>query len=195
VLIAVEGIDQAGKRTQAQLLARMIRKVGNSVSVWSFPVYTTPLGRQLRSYLQGRFPLEARAVHLLYAANKWEVAEKMTHRLRRGEVIVVNRYTPSNLAYGLAHGLPQEWLASLEKGLPEPDMVILLDIPPRASNRRKRKDRDIHEANLHYLAKVRREYLHLAEKFGWTIVNGQMDVESVRAAVWGNVAPIFRPRS
>jgi dTMP kinase len=191
-LIAIEGIDQAGKRTQANLLAAEIRRKGILVSVWDFPDYTTPLGRQLKAYLEGRARLEAHLVHLLYAANRWEIAGELARRIKRGEVIIVNRYSPSNLAYGLAHGLRLRWLISLEEDLPKPDVVVLLDISPRTSLGRKSRDRDIHEGDLAYLTTVRREYLRLAERYSWKLVDGRRDVEDVRRSILMEVAPILR---
>jgi dTMP kinase len=191
-LIAIEGIDQAGKRTQANLLARQIRKIGKHVSVWHFPDYKTPLGKQLRAYLDGEIRLDEHAVHLLYAANKWEVASSMQRGLERGEILVVNRYSPSNIAYGMAHGLGRRWLISLEEGLPKPDVVVVLDIPPGASLGRKKKGRDIHEGNLPYLRKVRAEYHLLAKRYGWKIVDGTADSGTVRESVWTNVAAMLR---
>jgi dTMP kinase len=191
-LIAIEGIDQAGKRTQAHLLAANLRIRGRRVSVWDFPDYRTPLGKQLKAYLGGKIRLDVRSVHLLYAANKWEVAAELTRKLGRGEFLIVNRYTPSNIAYGMAHGLPASWLGSLEEGLPKPDRVVILDISPRTSLWRKRKDRDVHEGNLAYLNRVRREYLHIAKRYGWKIVDGGGDPETVRRMVWARVSSIIR---
>ena len=135
VLIAIEGIDQAGKRTQAGLLAKKVRNLGLPVSVWSFPDYTTPLGRQLKAYLAGKIQFDLHSVHLLYAANKWELASELTRRIGRGGVVIVNRYSPSNLAYGVAHGLSSAWLNSLEQGLPKPDVVVVLDVSPEHHSR------------------------------------------------------------
>ena len=42
-------------------------------------------------------------------------------------MIIVNRYTESNLAYGIANGLASGWLAGLEKGLPAANLVMVLD--------------------------------------------------------------------
>ena len=190
-LIAIEGIDQAGKRTQAHLLADKIKGMGNRVSVWSFPDYGTPLGKQLRAYLRGRSRLDLRAVHLLYAANKWEVAGELTRRIERGEVVIVNRYTPSNLAYGVAHGLPYRWLGALEEGLPKPDVVVVLDVSPRTSLARKQRGRDVHESDLAYLNRVRKAYLSLAKRYGWMIVNGQNDTKKVRDLVWTRITSVI----
>lgn len=192
LLIAIEGIDQAGKRTQTGLLAKRIRSLGLAVSVWSFPDYAAPLGRQLKAYLTGKIQLDLHSVHLLYAANKWELADELVNRIGRGGVVVVNRYSPSNLAYGVAHGLSSAWLNSLEEGLPKPDVVVVLDVSPRTSFKRKIQERDLHEGDLTYLRNVRRAYLRLARKYGWKIVDGQYDSGTVGDLVWNSVYRFLR---
>jgi dTMP kinase len=191
-LVAIEGIDQAGKRTQASLLAKEIRRIGLPVSVWNFPDYTTPLGKQLKAYLARKVRFDLHSVHLLYAANKWEVAEELQGRIESGGIVITNRYSPSNLAYGLAHGLPRDWLNSLEEGLPKPDVVVVLDILPRTSLGRKSKGRDVHEGDLAYLEKVRRAYLRLAGKYRWRVVDGHQDSKTVRRLIWNQVSRILR---
>jgi dTMP kinase len=191
-LIAIEGIDQAGKRTQTHLLAKKIRSLGLPVSVWSFPDYTTPIGKQLKAYLAGKIQFDLHAVHLLYAANKWELTGELVHNIERGSVVIVNRYSPSNLAYGVAHGLPSAWLNSLEEGLPKPDVVVVLGVSPRTSFIRKSRERDLHEGDLTYLRRVRRAYVRLARKNGWRVVDGEHDSETVRRLVWGQVYRFLR---
>jgi len=191
-IIAIEGIDQAGKRTQADLLAAQVRRMRKPVSVWSFPNYETPIGKQLNTYLKGRTLMDLRAVHLLYAANKWEVAGKISAKMDRGEIVIVNRYTPSNLAYGVAHGLPLHWLSALEEGLPKPNVVVVIDVSPQTSLVRKHEGRDIHEGDLVYLEKVRRAYRLLAKKYRWNIVDGREEPEEVRRLIWEKVYGTFR---
>jgi len=191
-LIAIEGIDQAGKKTQANLLAAQIKKTGRHVHVWSFPDYTTPLGNQLRRYLSGNLLLDVHAVHLLYAANKWEVARKLNHSLAHGDVVVVNRYSPSNVAYGLAHDLPGAWLNALEKGLPKPDRVVVLDIPLTVSVGRKKQRRDVHESNLRYLRRVSEEYRRLAKRYGWKVIDGTQTPLAVQMELWKTIVSVLR---
>lgn len=192
LLIAIEGIDQSGKRTQATLLARRLITKGHRASVWDFPDYGTPLGKQLRAYLAGRNRFDYHAVHLLYAANRWERAEELNRVIGRGRNIIVNRYSPSNLAYGLAHGLPLDWLKSLENGLPKADMVFVLDVAPRTSFRRKTEKRDVHEDDQQYLKKVRKAYLWLARKYGWKVIDGENYPETVHSEVWTQVTRSIR---
>ena len=191
-LIALEGIDQAGKRTQAALLARKLSRGGYVTSIWSFPDYKTPLGKQLKVYLAGRRKLDYHSVHLLYAANKWEQASKLENAIRDGSNIIVNRYSPSNIAYGVAHGLPLAWLNSLEDGLPKPDAVFVLDINPSISFKRKSRRRDVHERDLKYLKKVRSAYLRLARKYGWRVVDANKSLDNVHSELWTGVSGLLK---
>jgi dTMP kinase len=191
-LIVVDGIDQSGKRTQTQMLNGKIQAFGYHTSTWNFPDYTTPLGRQLKIYLTRKKRFDSHVVHLLYAANKWERAASIAREINLGRVLIINRYTPSNLAYGVAHGLPLNWLESLEKELPKADLVLILDVSPKASFRRKRRLRDVHEEDLSYLRKVRSIYLRLAKKYGWRVVDGERDPKAVNLELWRAVLSILQ---
>jgi dTMP kinase len=149
------------------------------------------VGRQIRRYLAGGDNLDFHAVHLLYAANKWEKASEILRNLDRGRTVIINRYTPSNLAYGVAHGLPLKWLASLEQDLPQPDIVIILDVSPKTSFKRKERRRDVHEGNRSYLNKVRSVYRRLARRHRWQILNGQRGSRVVHSDVWNRVSPLL----
>jgi len=193
-LIVIDGIDQSGKKTQAELLARKIRDHGSSCVIWSFPAYRTLLGRLLKAYLAGKERPDLRVVHLLYAANKWEVAAKIKEQRARGSVVIANRYTPSNLAYGAAHGLSLNWLTTLEADLPKPNRIFILDVPVKTSFGRKVQQRDIHEEDAAYLNRVRRTYLRLAKKHNWTIVNGESAPSMVHSAMWKAVEKSLRAK-
>lgn len=133
-------------------------------------------------------------MHLLYAANKWESLNRINRKIRNGKILILNRYRGSNLAYGVAHGLPIEWLVVLEQGLPEPDLVLVLDISPKLSFERKKRDRDVHERRRAYLLEVRRVYLMLAKRCRWTVIDGEQNRERVHAAIWEKVSPLLRKR-
>ena len=75
-LIAFEGIDGSGKRTQVELLANTLRAQGHSVYSTGFPQYESWFGRMVGQFLNGDFgPLEAVDPHftaLLYAGDRYE---------------------------------------------------------------------------------------------------------------------------
>ncbi len=190
-IIALEGIDQSGKRTQTRLLADELKKKGAKVSTISFPIYKSPSGRQIQRFLEGKQKHQATALHMLYSLNRWENQEQIIKPVQNSDFVIADRYYPSNLAYGVSRGLSLEWLQGLDRGLPTASLVIVLDVPVPASFARKSRGRDVHEKNRQLLAKVRRTYRKLAKKLGWKIVDATRPVEEVHEAVWGLVRKKF----
>lgn len=191
-LITLEGIDQSGKKTQTQLLVRKLRWHSFKTATLSFPVYGSSSGRQIRAFLQGRRRYPFQAVHMLYSLNRWENKETIVRKLEESDFLVADRYTGSNLAYGLARGLNLEWLVGLDKGLPVPDAVIVLDVPVPASFHRKATNRDVHESNRALLLRVRRSYLRLAKRFHWQVVKGTGPAENVHSEIWKSIHDLVR---
>ena len=190
-LLAIEGIDKAGKDTQARLLEEKMAQKKCAVKRLSFPDYETPLGKEIKKFLLGKISLRPEVRQLLYVANRWERENDMVHWLEKGAFVIADRYIPSGLAYGIANGLSLNWMLRLEEGLPKTNVVILVDIPVEVSLSRGRKG-DIYEEDRELLIKVRKSYQELAQKFNWITVNGEADVEEVFKAIWKDVASRFK---
>jgi dTMP kinase len=191
-IIALEGIDQSGKRTQTLLLANELKKKGAKVSTISFPIYKSPSGRQIQRFLEGKQKYPATALHVLYSLNRWENREQMTKLTQTSDFVIADRYYPSNLAYGVSRGLSLDWLQGLDRGLPTASLVLVLDVPVHSSFTRKSRGRDAHERDKQLLTKVRRTYGRLAKKFDWKIVDATRSVDEVHEAVWSIVRKKFR---
>ena len=191
-IIALEGIDQSGKRTQTRLLANELKKKGARVGTISFPIYKSPSGRQIQRFLQGKQEYPAKALHMLYSINRWENQEQIVKLIQDSDFVIADRYYPSNLAYGVSRGLSLGWLQGLDQGLPTANLVILLDVPVHSSFTRKSKGRDVHERDNRFLTKVRQKYEALGKKLDWKIVDGTRPVEEVHEAVWRLVRQKFR---
>ena len=177
--VDLEGIDQAGKETQTRLLQREFRRKGLICVTLDFPAYSSVIGKEIRAYLKGRRSYNSHALHMLYSLNRWENREKILRALDTADIVMTDRYTPSNLAYGLAKGLKLDWLIELDRGLPEPDRIIVLDVPVEYSFARKRESRDIHEINHNLLLRVRRNYLGLARKLNWLVIDASRPAKMV----------------
>jgi len=106
----------------------------------------------------------------------------------------VDRYTASNLAYGLSNGLPLEWLVGLETGLPKPDLVLLFDAPAAALVTRRNFNKDTYEKNLDFQERTRKEYIKLAERFGWKVIDATQGREETSRAVATVVSKAFAER-
>ena len=182
-LIAIEGIDQAGKQTICDWLVSELRAHGIPAERTGFPDYGTPLGHEITAFLRGERNYPAEARQLLYAANRWERAAELRDWLAAGHAIVVDRYIASGVAYGAAQGLATDWMLAVERGLPPADLTILLDITPDVSLARKTTARDAYEARLDLLARAREAYLTLAREPGWLVVDAAADRDTVRDRV------------
>ena len=190
-IIALEGIDQSGKRTQTRLLANELKKKGAKVSTISFPIYKSASGRQIQRFLEGKQKHPATALHMLYSLNRWENQEQIIKPVQNSDFVIADRYYPSNLAYGVSRGLSLEWLQGLDRGLPTASLVIVLEVPVHSSFMRKSKRRDVHERDKQFLTRVSRAYETLAKKFGWKIVDASSSVDEVHKAVWSIVRKKF----
>lgn len=182
-LIAIEGIDQAGKQTICEWLASELRAQGVKTEQTGFPDYGTPLGQEITAFLRGERDYPAEARQLLYAANRWERAAELRSWLAEDRAIVVDRYTASGVAYGAAQGLDMAWMLQVERGLPPADLTILLDIAPDVSVARKTTARDAYENRLDLLANARAAYHTMATAPGWLVVDAATDRDTVRARV------------
>ncbi len=183
-IIEIEGIDAVGKNTQSLLLSKWLRERGVKTMPMSFPDYDTAIGKEIRSFLSGRRTYPAELRHLLFAANRWEKSEEIRSHLEEGETIIVNRYTESNLAYGMASGLDVDWLANLENGLPKANLVMVLDAPPLSlSSRRPSSDKDAYERNMSLQRKAQKAYRELARKRGWKLIDADRPIKDVQGAV------------
>lgn len=171
MIIVIEGGDQAGKKTQSQLLANALRKQRISTKVFSFPDYSTPIGKEIKKYLNGKRRLPVQVVHCLLAANRWEKLKEIKDAISKNSVLIMNRYYQSNLVYGLVNGMKLDWLENLDVGLPKADLVILLDVTQKESFKRKKAKRDQFEKNREFSQKISRAYRQLARKKHWKIIN------------------------
>jgi dTMP kinase len=98
----------------------------------------------------------------------------------------MNRYYQSNLVYGLANGMKQNWLENLDDGLPKADLVILLDVSQKESFHRKKTKRDKFEKNKEFLKKISKIYRDTAKKKQWKIIDASRSKEEVHQEILKN---------
>ena len=178
MIIVIEGGDQAGKLTQSVLLEKSLKKQKIKTKLFHFPDYDTPIGQEIRKYLDGERKFPPQVIHCLLAANRWEKLNEILVSEEKNSVLIMNRYYHSNLVYGLANGLKQKWLESLDEGLPKADLVILLDVTQKESFSRSPRNekgkimkRDKFEKNEQFSKKISKIYRSTAKKKHWKIID------------------------
>jgi dTMP kinase len=196
-MVTIEGIDAAGKNTQSLLLAESLSKSGLKTVHMSFPDYETSIGKEIRAFLSDARSYPVQLQHMLFAANRWEKLEEIRSHLRAGDMMIINRYTESNLAYGRANGLDIDWLDNLEKGMPKADLVIVLDASPQSLHSRRPVTRkDAYEKSSALQSKAQNAYRDLAMARGWKLLNANGSVRQVHKTVLETVrSALSRDRS
>ena len=179
MIVTFEGGDQAGKKTQSTLLAKRLKSLKIKTKLFSFPDYSTPIGKEIDKYLHGKRKFPPQTIHTLLAANRWEKVDEIKKAQEKNSVVIMNRYAESNLVYGLANGLKLPWLEGLDAGLPKSDLVIVLDVPQNESFKRKRQNRDKFEKNAEFSQTISRTYRKLAKKKRWKIIDATQSKNDV----------------
>jgi len=127
-LYVFEGGDGVGKSTQARLLTDALAAAGGNPLLLAFPQRQTAVGALLNQMLRGERAIRPRVSHLLFAANRWELAPRIEQALADGRDVVLDRYWYSGAAYTmqLDANVGMDWCLAADAGLPQPDSVFLL---------------------------------------------------------------------
>ena len=176
IFITLEGNEGCGKSTQIKLLAAYLRKKGRKVFVTREPGGTA-IGEQIRGVLlstrnKGMLPV---CETLLYMASRAQlVGEVILPRLKKGQIVICDRWVDSTVAYqGYAGGVDVDWIntvAFVATQELEPNLNLYLDLPVREGMKRalKRHKADrIEKKGLVYHEKVRQGFLKIAKKEAW----------------------------
>jgi dTMP kinase len=191
-LIAVEGIDGSGKRTQVELLTLTLKARGHSVYSTGFPQYDSWFGKMVGQFLNGDFgSLENVDPHfsaLLYAGDRFESKFKLEAALDNGQIVLVDRYIGSNLAHQTARVPPSKrseflaWIEHLEYniyGLPRESLILYLRVPPheaqrlitlKAARSYTSAQKDLQEASFRHLQDAAEMYDSLSRSTPWATI-------------------------
>ncbi|HTW16668.1 MAG TPA: dTMP kinase [Nocardioides sp.] len=199
VFVCFEGGDGSGKSTQSRRLREALEAEGHPVLL-TFEPGDTPVGRTLREIVLSpeTGELSDRTETLVYAADKAEHVDTVVWpALRRGEVVVTDRYVDSTLAYQGAGRVLD--LAGLEQvarwatGDLRPHLTVVLDLEPVAGlGRFEGRDR-IEGESLEFHQRVRAAFLRLAadDPDHYLVVDARLPVEEIAAQVLDRVRPLL----
>ena len=153
-----------------------------------FHRYDTPTGDLIRKFLYNEYDADKYTIELIMAADK-QMQQNWFKKLKKQKTdfLILDRYTTSQIVYGLANGIKIEWIRSLKKYLTKPSLEIFIDIPVEKSMSRKGKNTtdDKYETNKELLTKVRENYhCVFSNRSNGFIVDGMMSIEEIHESIW-----------
>ena len=199
MLIVIEGLDGAGKRTLSAGLRSALGAAGRSVTTLAFPRYgqsiTADLASEALHGAHGDLAGSVYAMAVLFALDRAGAKDQIAALRAEYDVVILDRYVASNAAYCAARlhqdaaGAMVDWVGDLEYGrlgLPEPDHQILLGVPVElaAERARRRADeeadraRDAYERDAGLQQRTAAVYAGLAESNWhgrWSVVGPGVD--------------------
>ncbi|TFK39573.1 thymidylate kinase [Crucibulum laeve] len=215
LFIVIEGLDRSGKTTQTAILHERLVAAGHDTKLMKFPDRTTAIGKMIDSYLKSESELDDHAIHLLFSANRWELASTITQTLLHPSPITVlcDRYAFSGIAFTASKpaDIPFEWCRAPDVGLPAPDLTIFLDISPETAKERGGYGEERYEKE-EMQRKVRavfgriggemiassergdEEHASLAQggRGRWVMIDAGRECEEVAKEIWTLVEPLVK---
>jgi dTMP kinase len=177
--VCLEGIDGSGKSTQLNMLGQWLEEYGLEV-LQVFEPTESPPGQLIREMLtdpKATTPHFQRILGLLFAADRMILMDRIRDAEKQDKIVISDRSFYSSLAYQD----DPEWIQEINRYIKKPDLVILLDVETgNALSRCEGKD---HFENPEFLEKVRKNYLKLAQKNNFFVVNANNGVRKVHADI------------
>jgi len=192
-LIVIEGLDGCGKQTQTEKLYQRLLNENRKVMKISYPRYDNPSSSLVKMYLSGEFGKNANdvspyAASIFYACDRFaSYKQDYENFYKEDGIIIADRYVTANIVHQAGKIKDNDerekflnWLWDLEFnifGIPVPDKVFFLNMPPEASKKlmehRKNKfsgeaKKDIHERNPEYLKTAYDNACSLIQKYNWS---------------------------
>ena len=195
-VIVIEDVsDGVGKTTQVKELYKKLVDLGKEVIYHHFPSYGSVGASLVEAYLKGdlgkREEIGPYAISSFYAVDRfYTYHNKLKDALNSGKIVLLDRYTTSNLIYQgslFEREKKDEFLDYITDyeynrlGLKKPDLVIFLKLDKDfASTLRKNRDYDgidgdINEKDQEFLDKVYDNSLYVADKYNFKVVECSKD--------------------
>lgn len=180
MIIALEGIDNAGKTSIAEKLVSYFQGKGTQAIISK--ELTTRVGSTIKESFrnEGLSPI---AKSFLFAADRQIRIEQLKEKLTDDKIIIFDRYTYSAIAYREAEGVDGNWVKEINRNVPKSDVCIYIDITPEESLRRNTDTKFNIRYTLEHLEKVRDAYYKYVNLGELMIIDGMKAIDDVLSDV------------
>lgn len=193
--IALYGINNLGKTTQAEMLVDRINKNGLKAKYLKYPIYDlNPSGPLINEYLRKNNPynLSPREAQIFYIKNRYHFEPTLLEMLNNGINIISEDYRGTGIAWGMAAGVDEKFLKNLNADLYNEDLCFLFDgkrfLESTETGHKHENDDTLMNAS-------RNAHLKLATEYGWEKINANLAIEEIHEVLWGHVSKIISTQS
>jgi dTMP kinase len=204
--IVLEGIDGSGKTLQSQLLAQSLKSLGKKVYLTKNPT-DGAIGSFIRKALQGKIEVPVVSFQYLFSADRQVHQLEIIEHLKRGEIVISDRYYWSSVAYGIADkedmdyknaamvGVVAQSILSMYNQFIVPDTTFYLDVSVKTGLSRRHdstKEKELYE-NSGKMNRIEKGYKWLLQEFPkeFTIIDGEKTIEEVQENLLRSLTKIF----
>lgn len=192
LLIAAEGIDGAGKRTLCSYMKKFLESKEYEVIQFEYPDYSSIWGKIIEEYLHNKIELSINEQFFTYFIDILKDQDKIRNLLKKGNIVIMDRYFSSTLAFQCAKGFDFQRALSIIRTMDviEPDLTLFMQIPPGLALERKfnqKRSLDRHEKDLELLEKVDNIYEKMLNQKilskMWIKIDGDRDLNTIEEEI------------
>lgn len=180
MFIILEGLDNAGKTTVAEIISKYFKDKG--MNVCYSKELTTKVGTIIKELNRER-KLSSITKTFLFAADRQIRLEEFKNNFEDYDIIIMDRYIYSAMAYRVAEGVDLNWVKVVNDNVRKSDLAYYIDISPKESVNRNSKKKFNIKYSLDYLEKVRKLYKELVTKKELIMIDGMRPIEDVAVAI------------
>ena len=191
MLINLEGIDGCGKSTQSKFLMEKFEENNEKTIILKEPT-NGKYGKKLWEMLSGKREATTEQILDLFVMDRKEhVNDKINPALKKGKIVLMDRYYYSTMAYQAAAGIDVNRIRKDNEFAPKPDIVLIFDLPVDLAMKRVigHSVADVFEKE-EYLEKVREAYLNLKDDPLVRIIDSTRTPEDIFEEVWELVSEV-----
>jgi thymidylate kinase len=186
MFLALYGINNIGKSTQVERLKQRLEENGKTVKVLKYPIYDLePTGPQINMFLRDpEAPkISGENFQMLYIQNRLDYEPQLLKDLGNYDVVIAEDYIGTGMAWGMTQGVTYQWLQGRTMQYPQrkADLEILLDGVRFLIGK---EDSHRNEGDDNAMEQTRKNFLFLANRYHWPIVNANQTEEKVTEHLW-----------
>ena len=191
-LIAIEGIDGAGKRTLSSAMRAFLESEKFEIVNFAYPDYTSKWGKIIDDFLHNKIELNTNEQFFVYFIDLLNDQNKINNLLDSGKIVITDRYFSSTVAFQCAKGFNYQKALAIMKTMDviEPDLTLFVQIPSDLAAIRKfeqKKSLDRHESDMKLLQDVDAIYENMLNEGvlskKWVKIDGSQDLNNVKNTV------------